>query len=233
MAETSENISVEPEGESAEGGGSPAEWFCKNCGQHNADSAAECMFCGFDRGYDPEAAPKVDLTRVTDTLREVSEQQRKRVLFYAEVAKDVLLLVLIVVLLIVGTRLMRNWPFQGAYERDAERLLDTVLTVQSYVDLGVTKAKYDELIAAVTVESTKFSIKYGERAQRQLESYQKLYQAAEFYATAGDAWQKQLEESDPSHRGNPSALSGNANSQVQRLWENAKRNALIAIEQLD
>ena len=207
------------------------EWFCKNCGHINPPDALDCERCTFPRDYDPEAKAQVDFTAVQATIEQEEHKRRLRVSFYLELVKNALLLVLVVVFLIIGFRLMRNWPFEGAYDRDAGKLVDAVLTVKSNVDRGVTKAGYDNLVIPVMVEAEKFRIKYGESRERQRDSFQMLYQAAEYYGMAADAWQNQL-TTDNTMPANPGALSINANEQVKQLWEKAANNATRALEDL-
>jgi hypothetical protein len=214
----------------------PAEqataWFCKNCGQTNALEAGECAYCGFGRDYNPDAPVAVDLSAVTATLARQSEQQREQMRFVLELVKNALLLILVAVFLVIGFRLLRNWPFVGEYERDANALLDRVLIVESYVELGATKAKYDEIVVPLMAESTKFELKYGESDKKLLPSYQKLVQSAEYYQIARDAWEQQLTGGDVQREASPQALSKDANSEVKNIWERALRNAKLAMAAL-
>jgi hypothetical protein len=207
------------------------DWFCKNCGQVNSPEALECARCTFARNYDPEATAQVDFTSVQATLEQEELKRRHRITFYLELVKNLLLLVLVAVFLIIGIRLMRDWPFEGPYARDARDLSVRVLEVRTNVDMGVTKARYDELVAEMRAEADRFKILYGESGYRQRVSFQKLYQAAEYYILADDAWQKQL-TADSSMPANPASRSINANDQVKQLWDNASANASTALEDL-
>lgn len=207
-------------------------WFCKNCGATNSLDAGECSHCGFAKDFDPEVQPQVDFTAISATLEQQAEQRRRQLQFTLEIIKNSLLLIVVIVFLIVGFRLMSNWPFRGPYETDSLALLDAVLAVQSRVELGVTKGQYDELLVQLMVENTKFKLKYGESAERQKESYQKLTQAAGFYELASGAWSNQLTGSDRQARADLNARSESADEEVKRCWENGKRNALLALRDL-
>jgi hypothetical protein len=210
----------------------PTNWFCKNCGETNSLDASECLHCGFTKDFDPEARPSVDFSAISATLEQQAEQRRRQLQFILELVKNALLLILVTVFLILGFRLMSNWPFQGPYEQDSLALLDAVLAVQSRVELGVTKGQYDELLVQLMVENTKFKLKYGESVERQKESYQKLTQAAGFYELASGAWANQLTGADRQARADANARSEAVNEEVQRCWDNGKRNALLALQDL-
>ncbi len=207
-------------------------WFCKNCGETNSLDSGECLHCGFSKDFDPEVQPDVDFSAISATLEQQAEQRRKQLQFILELVKNSLLLILVVVFLMLGFRLMSNWPFKGAYEEDSMALLDAVLAVQSRVELGVTKGQYDELLVELIVEDTKFKLKYGESSERQKESYQKLTQAAGFYELASGAWSNQLTGTDRQARADANARSEAVNEEVKRCWDNGKRNALLALRDL-
>jgi hypothetical protein len=216
----------------AAGAVGPEEWFCKNCGATNPDAVQECAHCGFGKDFDPDVQPELDFTSITATLGEQAEQRRQQLRFYLELLKNALLLILVVVFLILGFRLMGNWPFRGAYDQDSYALLNEVLTAQSRIEMGVNKGQYDDLVVPLMVENTKFKMKYGESAERQKESYQKLVQAAEYYKLAREAWDNQLTGGDRQTKADPNARSEAASDEVLRCWESAKRNALLALKDM-
>jgi hypothetical protein len=208
-------------------------WACKNCGQQNAAGAQDCLRCGFAFNYDPEANPSVDFDAVQQALEERQIALRQRLLLYWEVLKGALLLVVLIYALLIGIRLYANWPFQSGYATDANNLADAVLTIQGNIDNGVSLKQYDELLVALSVQETKFKLKYGESAERQRESFQKLVQSAEYYRLAREAWIKQLSSADATGQVNYSALSTDAKDEVKRYWETASSNALLALRKLD
>lgn len=208
------------------------QWVCRNCGTINEPGVLHCDQCGFGRDYDPDTAPAVDFSEVQATLERDTKLKRQRLTLFLELAKAAMLLVIMVAVLSVALRLLGSWPFQGAFERDAETLANVVLSVQSYVDTGVTKGRYDELIVPLSVEKTRFRIKYGERPERQREAFQKLMQAAEYYEIARAAWEHELKTADALERANPNAVSTDASESVKKYWTTASSNALRALEDL-
>lgn len=210
----------------------PTTWFCKNCGETNVLEATECLRCGFSSGFDPEVAPSVDFQALSATLEEQAELKRRQLRFIMDLVKNALLLILVIVCLVVGLRLVNNWPFHGAFDQDASELLDEVLAVQSHLDLGVTKGQYDELLVPLMVKNTKFKLKYGETPERQKEIYQQLNKAAEFYQLAREAWENQLTSADTPDGVNPNARSTTAADEVKRRWDEAKRSAILAAKNL-
>lgn len=224
MAETS----VEPASQPAEGS---APWFCKNCGMQNKPADSECLRCGFTREYDPEAKLAVDMTAVQRVVDERSSEVQRRLRFYYEIVKNLLLLIVAVYVLLISIRLYSTWPFQSVFERDSEQLADVVLLMQGRLKAGLSKGQYDELLIELQVQNTKFKLKYGETVERERVVYQKLVQAAEYYAIADEAWDKQL--IDEGHgRVDPASRSENANDDVKRYWETAASNVMLAIEDL-
>jgi hypothetical protein len=210
----------------------PTTWFCKNCGAINAVELQECEHCGFSANFDPEAKPAVDFDVISATLEEQAETRRRQLRFYLELVKNALLLILVVVFLMVGFRLMDNWPFQGIYEQDASALLDEVLTVQSHLELGVTKGEYDKLLVPLMVQKTKFKLKYGDSTERQRETYQELDKAAEYYEFARVAWDNQLTGNDAQTSADLNARSEGASDEVKRRWDEAKRSAILVAKSL-
>ena len=209
-----------------------SEWMCKNCGQQNPESVTHCERCGYDRNYDPDAVPEIDIAAVTAGIAEQTQERERKLRFYLELAKNILVLALVILVLSLGVRLYSNWPFIGMFEQDADRLTTAVLTAQAQIEMGVTKGEYDKLLVPILVEIERFKGKYSESSHRQRTAYQKLVQAAEYYGLARDAWDNQLRTHGGYGRADPNALSSGADDSVQRYWTTAKSNIEQALVDL-
>lgn len=205
------------------------DWFCKNCGQENAPDVGHCSRCGFAKDYDPDAAPEIDFSEMQETIQQQSEQRMSRLTLITRIATLVVNALLLIVVLAIGFKMLASWPFTSQYEQNALELADAVLAMQASLDQGITKGQYDELLVNVSVQATKLSTLYGQRSERQLSSYQKLVQAAEYYEIAHDAWENQLIKENPGGRIPADAPSNEASEDVKKYWDTASSNILLAL----
>jgi hypothetical protein len=141
-------------------------------------------------------------------------------------------LLTLVIIIVMSLFIWRNWPVQQVFEEEAGALADAVLTMKAALELGLTKAEYEERIIPLMAQKTKFKEKYGQRRERQRQAFQKLVQAAEYYELARGAWELEQATSNSIGRFRDDVLSANVGENVRRYWNNAASNALLALEDL-
>lgn len=207
------------------------EWNCRNCGSVNPAEASHCESCGFVMGYDPDAEPVV--ARASFPAMFIPRDEIPgRVMFYMALAQTLAVLAIAALLIPLLLRMQANWPFQSPYERDAMQLATRLMSLSAGLELGMTKAEYDAQLAPLLGENARFKGMYGERPERQRDSFQKLVQAAEFYGFAGQAWSSRLTEERLPSGSIASALSSGADQSVKDYWQRARASASGALADL-
>lgn len=205
-------------------------WVCRNCGAFNSNGLSHCDSCGFVKGYDPDTAP-VQASPMP-ALFIPREDVPGRVVFYLSLIQTLAVLAIAALLIPLLLRMQANWPFQSPYERDAMQLAARLMAMSASLELGMTKAEYDAQLAPLLGENARFRGMYGERPERQRDSYQKLVQAAEFYGLAGQAWTSKLNEDRLPPSVMATSPSGLAERNVQEYWQRAKSSATGALSDL-
>jgi hypothetical protein len=208
-----------------------SDWLCRNCGSFSSPISTHCESCGFVKGYDPAEQPAVQQATMP-ALFIPRDELPGRVMFYMSLIQTVAVVAIAVLLIPLLLRLAENWPFQSPYERDALQLASRLMSLSASIEIGMTKAEYDSQLAPLLGENARFKGMYGERPERQRDSFQKLVQAAEFYGFAGQAWNTKLLEERGSSSTAATAYSAQADQSVRDYWQRAKASATGALTDL-
>ena len=215
---------------------------CPECGTVNPAGRTICMECGFNldlvRNQEPATTSAAleresiseDFERLNMQLAEWERDRRQRVLVGLTVYQVVLLTVIAVLVVVFTSRFLREWPFPGSFQVDSDRMANALLKVAATVEMETTKSGFEQVLAEMMAESIRYEGKYGTTHYRNTEVYSSLHSAAELYALANEAWDKQL-TAIYGHRVS-TALSSSAGSDVRKLWSSARSNIRRALEKM-